>query len=537
MLIKKHLPVIIVSVILVCLGMSQTILGAIYTPADRVYTGMNGYSDDYVGYVSYIKEGIYGRNFMTIRSIPATQVPTTIHLTYIIIGKISRILGLDAPAGYHASRAVLGFIYIFLVYHLFNLVLGSRKKAVLGVLLAFTVSTVGWFRQGPGGNWIYQSVSSFNFIDMAFGRVTNRPHYLLGAILFMIIITEIIKRRQVIIGKGIVLSFLGLALGTVHPTFGILLILTLLTVMTAEIVIQFNWRQKIFFLYYIPVIGGTGSGLALSYWAMKQYPLIPNIWLDFYAYQASFSLPQFWNDVLVFGPLFWFAAAGFTIIFLHKQYRQKQNLILGVWLLVQMLLFFLLYRIFKADRVRFIQSLYFVPMSYGTMVFLKFVSDRYKSSIGYLIYGLILLSTTPSFFYWWQKSNYEYTDYHEFSVFPYPTRGQRQAFAFLDTHTPQESLVLSWWEASNLILIYSHNTVLGNKQAWPAEAGLAMEAQRDRFYKNSMTAGEAHEYLLQNHVNYVYYGYQEKYQGINPSAYGFLKPVFTNSDTIIYQVL
>jgi hypothetical protein len=64
-----------------------------------------------------------------------------------------------------------------------------------------------------------------------------------------------------------------------------------------------------------------------------------------------------------------------------------------------------------------------------------------------------------------------------------------------------------------------------------------MEGQRDRFYKGIMDREEAKRFLKKYNTSYVYYGYQEKYQGSIINYIGFLKPIFSNTDATVYQVI
>ncbi len=81
-------------------GMIPTVVPWMATPADRVFNGIHGYSSDYIQYVSYIKEGMYGRYSMLFRSFPFPQPATPIHFLYIAIGIIANIVSIrSAPFG------------------------------------------------------------------------------------------------------------------------------------------------------------------------------------------------------------------------------------------------------------------------------------------------------------------------------------------------------------------------------------------------------------------------------------------------------
>ncbi len=66
------------------------------------------------------------------------------------------------------------------------------------------------------------------------------------------------------------------------------------------------------------------------------------------------------------------------------------------------------------------------------------------------------------------------------------------------------------FEASNNILLYSHNYVIGNRQGWTSDAGEEMVKKRDEFLSGGQTADQQRQYLISNHIEYIYYGYQER---------------------------
>lgn len=527
----KHLPAIVLILLFILVGELSHIVPLVTKPDNRVYTGMQGYSDDHVGYVSYIKEGIYGRNTFIIRTILQPQTQTTIHLSYIWMGKIGKLLGLDAPATYYFFQVILGVVFAVFTYRLFLVGLG-KAYALVALFMALSVSSVGWFVRSPAGEFVYRTITSLGFTDRVSARLVNRPHYLIGAVLFEFIILILLRPGT---GKsGLLAIIAGFILGLVHPTIAIILLLTVVVWWGVETYLHGAKTIRSRPVGYLSVIIALGCGLFLSYWSLQQYPLRPNVWLDYYANPVMGNI-SVWNDILAFGPLMWLGIPGLVIAVYKGKTKSKLALIMLIWIIIQMSLYFFLYRIFRSDRVRFIQSLYFVPLAYGCAYLLDYVRQaRYQLAAAGLV--ILVFFTGPSFIESVRLGLYEYTDYSQYSVFAFPTRGQYEAYKWLDGNTPRESIVIAWWEAGNLILMYSHNRVLGIRQAWPPEPGKIMEAEREKFFRNQMTVPEAKDYLSKNNAAYVYYGYQEKFQGLQPDKYPYLRRVFKNGEAAIYEV-
>lgn len=514
--LRTFLPPLIAAVVLVGAGMLSTIIPWLSTPPDRVFTGMNGYSNDYIQYVSYIKEGMYGRYTMLFRSFPFLQPATPIHFFYIATGFIANLMGLPAPLAFHLTRIVLGSFYVFLTYQLFSRVF-KRTTAFLGTFLAFFSTPLGWPHMVQG-TWEVARVSFFNFSIIHPERVTDRPHYVFGAIMFLWILILLIKRDSGSIRRSVVLFLLSFLATMVHTSVGILLL----------ILSALRLSKSTFF--------GSALALGITYYFVMQYTLVPEIWLDSYIYSGPMTASGIIKDLISFGPTLLFGMIGLAWSIFKKDTHKTVHGMVAVWLVVQIGLFLYGYRFFHADRVRFLQSLYFIPMAYGTILFFEMLSKRMGKRIVPLgIISMILISL-PLYTQDLTGSIYSLTDYKAFSTFVFPTKGQADSYHYLDRETPKESIVLAAYEAANNLLIYSHNMVIGNDQGWGRVQGQKMVAARDTFFGGSLSEEKARRYLYDNHIRYIYYGYQERSYGGDIRRYTFLTPEFSNKEVTIYRV-
>jgi hypothetical protein len=517
---------------IVGLGMVGTAVPSMVKPADRVFAGLHGYSDDYIGYVSYIKEGMYGRWAMAIRSLPPPQTITPVHLVYVAIGKVAALVGMDAPGAYAASRIFLGAAFILVSYALFGVLLKNRKDALTATFLAFVVSSVGWYQQA-GSGWQYVALSAFGFTDNVTGRATSRPHYLSGAILFVCLVIFLIRPpvRRFRVG-ALIAAIAAFFLGIIHPSFAVLLFATVVLSTLVECWVARRISESV--KGGVMVIAGLVIGLLLSYWSIQQYPFTAVLSFESYVIQEQFSWSRLIGDYIAFGPLLWVGLPG-LVIGLFTVRGKKPQVFMLFWILMQLLLFFVLYPLFRAERFRFIQSLYFLPTAYGTVYLLRAAQERLKKPIVIVGTLLLILVTSSSYIEGMKQSVFSWTEYKDFSIMPFPPLTQMEAYAFLDKKTPRESTVLASWEAANHILIYSHNYVVGNTQGWNKNDGDAMVAAKNRFLTGSMPAADASAYLKAANISYIYYGYQERSLG-NITQYPFLAKVFENKEVAIYEV-
>lgn len=502
---RERIVVIVCVGFIVSLGMVSTIVPWLKTPPGRAYNGMHGFSDDYTGYVSYIKEGIGGRLWVAIRSLPLPQTPTTIHHFYLWIGYAARLFGVSAPLGYHLARVIFGAIFVFLVYRLFLTLLRRGDEAILGTLVAFGATSVG-------------TISSFPFAVDVSGRATGRPHYLMADILVISLVLLFLRGKTHLANIAMmVLSFL---LGIIHPAFGV--------------IVLFMMAMALFRLPALSVfsIGGLLCGLLISYWSTHQNPFVSMLAFESYVLYARIGPGQIWREVLAFGPVLWLSAAGFVWAIVAKKTTRGTDIMM-YWLMATLLLFFFLFGVFRAERVRFVQSLYFVPMAYGAMLFFKLLSryaGRWVTAIGVVF---LIVASVPMYALALYQTTTNLTDYRVFPTWIFPTAKQMEAYRWLDRNTPNESTVLARFEAANNILLYSHNFLVGNRQGWTNEAGGIMETARDNFYLGVMSQEQAKAYLSKNNIRYIYSGYQERGMG-DVSRYPFLSRVFDNGEVSIY---
>lgn len=522
----RRIAIFILVLLIVGLGMLPTIVGWMATPPDRGFIGTHGYSSDYIQYVSYIKEGMYGRYTMLFRSFPFPQPKTPIHFLYIAIGAVAKVVFISsAPVAYHLSRIILGALFVFICFRFFLLRFPKLTEAFFVTLLAFVSSPFYTISSSTGGKWALTPIQFFNFFIGADGRASDRPHYTFGAIGFLLLIlllyrTEHQKRSsRVFLVLLVIVSF---TMTMAHASSGIIALCVYVAWLTVD-------RGKI--LQKLTIIFGVAGALALSYWSIRQYRLVPEIWLDFYAYAGSLTPVSLYQDFLSFGPTLLLAFIG---LLLRLKKRHPLDMFVFVWLVVQMGLFMYGYRWFHADRVRFLQSLYFIPFAYGTAMLIKTVSMRLRKPLFLILTGIVILYSIPPYVSNLVNTMFLSTNYREFSVFEFPTRKQWEAYEYLDRKTRVESIVLAGYEAANHILIASHNQVIGNNQGWGVVSGQEMYMKRDYFLSGTMKEHEARKYLSDNHIEYVYYGYQEKSFG-DVKGYSFLTPVFSNPEVTIYR--
>jgi hypothetical protein len=530
---RYHIIITILAVFFVGMYAIINILPYFTKPAGRHYTGLQGFVDDYVGYVSYVKEGMYGNNTFSIRSLPPPQPATSAQLILVYSGKLGGIFGLDAPTIYHSTRILFGLMFYVLMWKFFVRLFPSKRIATAATLIASVSGPLGWYAYA-GGVWVYQTIATFGFTDNIIGRFCSRPHYLLGAILFVGISAINLMRPGVrSSARAAILVFLmALILGTVHPSFTIMLG-ALCAIMTILRFIE-KRRVDVFFTSYVACGMGAVIGLLLSYWSTHQYPYTSILAFESYVLTEKIPLSTVFNDIIVFGPALWIGAVGLIVGIFRGEWKNEKHRYMVLWMIVQFAFFFHFYKYFRSERVRYVQSLYFIPMAYGTVYLFHLAEEKFGKWALIILTGLFIGISVPTYIQHFKTAFYSQVNYRDYDLFQFPTNGMMDAYRWLDKNTSKESTVVAGYEAANNIIMYSHNYVIGNKQGWLQDEGNRMELERDIFFSGAWTEAVACGYLKNNHISYIYDGYQEP-DGFR--KYGCKKQIFTNADATIYQVV
>lgn len=515
------------SIFFTLLGMLENIRPFFTKPSDRYYTGLQGFVDDYVGYVSYVKEGMYGRNTFRIRSLPPPQTSTTAQLILILMGKIGVIFNFSAPFTYHLFRALFGIGFFLSIYFLLKVKFNHFYSLLITIVTAVS-GQIGWY-VSMNNNLIYKTIASFGFTDNIALRFASRPHYLFGAMLFCIISTIHLKTGKKKYTAYITFS-LSICLGLIHPSFGV--ILGFMQVFMLLYVLITKKTHSFLIASYSASLSGLFIGLLASYWSTHQYPYTSILAFEAYVMTEKLSIETILGDIISFGPSLWLGLP--TLVFLCIKYKCKDrvDLYMLIWLSVQLGIFFVAYKYFRSERVRYIQSLYFIPMTYGAIRLFELISGT-KKQLFFIFVFLLFGLGIPGYINGLEQSMYYHTNYQTYSYFIFPTKYIMDAYAWLDKNTPTESVVLASWEAANNIIMYSHNYVIGNKQGWPNDEGYIMERDKDSFYSGIFSKNEAIAFIKKYNIQFIYAGYQEPNEFIN---YGFAKQIFQNPEVTIYKI-
>lgn len=223
------------------------------------------------------------------------------------------------------------------------------------------------------------------------------------------------------------------------------------------------------------------------------------------------------------GPIFFLGIFGAIRLLVGQPHKQMNVIIfLIIWPIVQFILL-IFGDVFKIHPARAFSGLYYLPLAYFSAQLINLFIKNYKKQL--LVIFFLFLLTLPNYCLSFKEQLFAFTDFKYFSPFIYPSKNQVQAFQFLEKNTPPYSNVLALFEAGTLINGFSGNST---------EVSVNQDFKTP-FYANKLNNDEAIKLLKKYHYKYVYFGYQEKYVGGNMSKYPFLKKIYENPESTIYE--
>jgi hypothetical protein len=478
---------------------------------------------DIYTYLAEMRQGADGAWLLHLPFTSEDHPRALVHPFYLLLGKAGRLLGLDTLLTYHAARLLAGLILLLSAYNFFAYFTPYRAVRRLALLLTAFTAGLGWLVLIVAGQqWLGDFPVDF-LIPEAFTLATlyRVPHIALTVTLMLLAALCYLEACVTarwgwavaagLAGVGIILlvpyaiTIVWGAMGFYLITLGVrrrtLPLIELRAALTAALVAAPALAYNLWVFNVIP---------AFREWARQNVGLSPHP-LHF---MMSLSVPL----ALALAGL-WSAAR-----------RGKDNWLLPAgWLLATAVA---LYLPFNLQR-RMILGLHPVLSLWAAagiaQVVLPALSRRWRRPALGAIFVLLL----PSNLFLLIGPLAQMPAHPE----PlYQSREKLEAVAWLATHTPAGSIILSSIEAGNFIPTRSSNWV------YLGHGDVTLDSERKlsevhMFYSGQMPAAEMADFLRRNRIAWVYQGVNERALGtLQPERYTFLEPAYSNAAVRIYRV-
>lgn len=217
-------------------------------------------SQDLYTYVSYITQAQEGKTLFRNLYTTEPQSGTILRPTYLLIGKVSGMLGISSIAAYHLARVVFSLLFCVALYRLLLEVFRKSEERLLAFTLLLTSSGLGWALSrfvASSDTWIPESNT---FLSLA-----ESPHFILSQallILGVLLFLRFIERRDRRLIIALICCFTPIAFD--HPFD--LLVLGPTLVLTA-------YQAKIPLLESMVAVGMSMAGILWPWYEWKTNPV------------------------------------------------------------------------------------------------------------------------------------------------------------------------------------------------------------------------------------------------------------------------
>jgi len=158
---KDVLWIFSVSLLVLLLGSIPTWTGyQVQTPELR-FRGIYYDSQDYAVHIAAMEAGRHGEWAYQLRFTTEPHQPVYVRMFYIVLGHLSRSLGLTADFAFELARWILGFAALFALYRLMRQVFPEIFWARTAFLIAALGSGLGWLQLIS--NWTSTKITPIDF--------------------------------------------------------------------------------------------------------------------------------------------------------------------------------------------------------------------------------------------------------------------------------------------------------------------------------------------------------------------------------------
>ncbi len=527
--IKEEFLLVFLSLLLLFLSFLPLVWAQIVkTPPDSVFTLAFNYVPDYYQYISWMKDGVEGKLFITSRYTLENFSRQPVYFFYSIAGLVSGSLKLNLFFSFHLLRLVLGLGKIYVFWLLLLRLFKSSFKRKLALLLGLFLTPFYSFKP---------LVLLFPFLTSLdpLVRTFFLPH---NSFSLFLILLAFLKLEQVLGSKANFLKKEVLLLGVLFSLAAIanpaLAGLMLLVLSLGWVFYSLSFKRRfdklfkllvVVLLFTLPVIGYQlyiFNFFEPFAWAFKQQS------------QTRFAL-DFKDLLLIGGPGLVFLALGFKKFFKRKGFL---NQIVLAWAVLPLLIFPFMGKLVPLSLERLFELCFYLALGImgGEVVgefFLQLKRKKVKIVGGVLSLFAFLLFTFPylglSLKFWFNMYDYPY-----FNIFIPKT--VVQGLLWMDKYTEKEAGVAAPYYTASFLPAFSHNKVLFGHDFATFKAQEKLK-QLDVIYK-SHSLVEVRQVLIDNKIEYVVFNQETpRFEQTLLGEVGEFKLVYKNKDLTIYKFI
>lgn len=500
-----------------------------HAPQGTQYRFADGFFYDYYHYLMKIQSGMMGKLGYYNRYTEVVQPVSYGHAIFALIGYVSAAFGVLRPdIAFLFSRIItLSLLFVALYQSVRRLFSSTQTRIVAFVL--FITGTSGYTISHSSYGWRAVEPITFSGFYNALQKFPAPPQHLLASTLLLLIGSVAFqsapkKMTQVFIGAG---AFL---IGMLQP------FISVVGILSVWIVVLYEWmlmRRKSHVVVHSAFIFTLSSIIPLWYYAnLFQYVMPWKIWASTtfgYNYSADFM------SYIVANSMY----APFVVIAICIAKKTSATIMFYlVWgSVVPTLLYPFAAQGMLVSLPRLLQIQQYIPLSivsaYVIQQMLVSVGRNMQRMIVFvlcitaILFALLPWKTTIADSLIWKQPSY-------YNVFI--PNDFIDALTYLNTYTPQESVVLTGEYMSAVIPAFTHNRVILGRGDITNDYDSKLQGMYAMFGP-SPDASSILEYLRRYHISYVLFGVDTPVYAGPYLEYSFLQPVFTKGLVVITKVL
>jgi len=536
---QEWLFVIIISLAVLTLTILPTLTALTVAASNNLYytSGSLASPVDRTVYLSQIEEARQGHIFIHNLFTSEPQIGYLSPL-WAALGLFSKISGLSPLFVFHLARLLLGFFLLVIIYLFISRIFSDirwRKICFLVVVLNSGLGaflTIPWRQINIDNVFGYFGIESWYCEGNAFLSLYHSPLYTISQIgIFLFFYWLVTRMSAARFKETLVIGFLIVLLGILHPYDLVILGFVSFTWLLTRS-IQFKcylWRDYLKFI----MLGGF-MAIPLIYFAVIK-ELSPGFlgW-----YQQNIVLtPAPLYIMRVFGIMSLFFVFGF-----YPAWKSSDRLLkfMVIWAVISC---FLLYAPLPFQR-RLGNGLY-LPVEIIGLYGINYYFNKLRQCqyFGLIlkqklvravaaIMAIIAISLTTLYFLKVETDNFLLKQHFFIS------REEKKAMDWLKNNTNFGDIIASTEKTGNVIpAVAGRYVYLGHGHQTNNRLTKVLETE-EVFFKTNINDNYKKKWLVENRIDYVYYGYNEAVLGdFSPETKPYLNKVFQNHQVKIFQVV
>lgn len=520
---------------------------------DKVYNGLHmltpGDIHVYFSYLEQVNQGNYlFKNLFT----GEFQTITTFNIFWLTTGLLGKIFNLGHILTFQLARILLIPIGITSVYLLISYFFNSKLTRKITLVFLLFSSGVGALASVFLPSYISSESLLYWPMDLwvpeynLFLTLYHSPHLIASLTLiiliflfFLLALDENKTRYSILAGLG------GLLLIQFHPFH----LPTIWIVPAAYVLIKSLQKKKIDWpaIKHLLILGILTLPSVLYYvWLMKIDWMIA-----LKAFQNACYIPAFLTVIISYGGLIFVPITALILYLIHlknkKHKLQNTNhtpinnkfLFLIIWATTQFGLIFMPFR-FQRRLTEGLQ----IPLVFLTIIsllWLKKILQPKISKIGldklifnkYFLTIIFLLGFTLSNWFIIGENVKLFNNNYDLFYFD---KQQLTSYQWIKNTINENEVILSSIPNGNFIPgVAGRQVYIGHVNVETLYFDTKL-AKMEWFFKNNKNDTKKIEFLKKNNIQYVYYSkFEKKLGNFRPSEKNYLKPIFSNDFTTIYQ--